>query len=244
MSLGETREAMSTAGTATHDVLVIEDDPDLRRLLKRGLGEEGFSVEAVSTGREALHAAEARPPELLVVDIGLPDADGRDVCQALRAQGITAPVIFLTALDAVTDRISGFMAGGDDYLTKPFAIGELIVRLRALARRGSQQNTLHAGEIRLDPVSHSVFVGDEEAALTPTEFRVLGALVARPGEAVRRIDLIHSGWPHGAVVHDNTLDVYIGRIRRKLAAIGAATNVLTVHRVGYRLRRSGAFAAV
>jgi two-component system, OmpR family, response regulator len=215
-------------------VLLVEDDPDLRRLLKRGLGEEGFAVEAASTGRDGIQSASENPPDLMVVDIGLPDADGRDLCQALRAQGVSAPVLFLTALDAVTDRISGFVAGGDDYLTKPFAVGELVMRLRALAKR-RRHEVVEARELRLDPVTHSVFVGEREAALTPTEFRVLGALVARSGEAVRRIDLVHSGWPHGAVVHDNTLDVYIGRIRRKLKSIGATTTVSTVHRVGYRI---------
>ena len=216
-------------------VLLVEDDPDLRRLLKRGLGEEGFDVEAASTGRDGLQSASRNQPDLMVVDIGLPDADGRDVCQALRAQGVTAPVLFLTALDAVTDRISGFVAGGDDYLTKPFAVDELVMRLRALAKR-RRDGAVETGELRLDPVTHSVFVGEQEAALTPTEFRVLGALVARSGEAVRRIDLVHSGWPHGAVVHDNTLDVYIGRIRRKLNSIGATTKLSTVHRVGYKIR--------
>ena len=223
---------IAPAGAAR--VLLVEDDRDLRRLLKRGLGEEGFDVEAASTGRDGLQSASANPPDLMVVDIGLPDADGRDLCQALRAQGVTAPVLFLTALDAVTDRISGFVAGGDDYLTKPFAVDELIMRLRALAKR-RRGEAIEIRELRLDPVTHSVFAGEREVALTPTEFRVLGALVARSGEAVRRIDLVHSGWPHGAVVHDNTLDVYIGRIRRKLDSIGATTKVSTVHRVGYKI---------
>ena len=215
-------------------VLVVEDDDDLRGVLLRGLREEGFEALGVSTGAELLARIEPEAPGVLIVDIGLPDADGRDLCQALRAQGVSAPVLFLTALDAVTDRISGFVAGGDDYLTKPFAVGELVMRLRALAKR-RRHEVVEARELRLDPVTHSVFVGEREAALTPTEFRVLGALVARSGEAVRRIDLVHSGWPHGAVVHDNTLDVYIGRIRRKLKSIGATTTVSTVHRVGYRI---------
>src|SRR3954453_17513045 len=115
-------------------VLICEDDAELRRLLVAGLGEEGFAVRAVATGAELLRGGEQHVPDALVVDIGLPDADGGDLCQALRAQGVTAPVLFLTARDALTDRLAGFHAGGDDYVTKPFALAELLVRVRALLR--------------------------------------------------------------------------------------------------------------
>src|SRR5690242_4948652 len=125
-----------TWGMPTPRVLVVEDDSDLRRQLRKGLDEEGFEVVPVARGAEALTAAMNDPPDVLVVDIGLPDADGRDVCQALRAHGIDAPVLFLTARDAVPDRISGFHAGGDDYVVKPFELAELLVRVRALLRRG------------------------------------------------------------------------------------------------------------
>src|SRR5215475_13769869 len=116
---------MEARADTSAQVLVVEDDSDLRRLLRDALSEEGFGVEAVSTGRDGITAATERSHDVLIVDIGLPDADGRDVCQALRSRGVESPVIFLTALDAVSDRISGFSAGGDDYLTKPFAIAEL-----------------------------------------------------------------------------------------------------------------------
>src|SRR3954454_7868023 len=116
-------------------VLVVEDDAELRRLLARGLGEEGFEVVVAADATAAIRHAEARM-DLAIVDVGLPDADGRDLCQALRARGFSAPVLFLTARDAVTDRVSGFTAGGDDYVTKPFAFVELVARLRALLRRG------------------------------------------------------------------------------------------------------------
>jgi two-component system response regulator MprA len=218
-------------------VLVVEDDPDLRRLLASGLDEEGFSVVTAATGREALVEASREVPDLLVVDIGLPDADGRDVCQAMRSHGVVAPVLFLTALDAVTDRISGFAAGGDDYLTKPFALAELVARLRALAKRTKADPAASAGELRLDPVSHAVGKpGEGEIALTPTEFRVLGVLVERSGQVVRRRELIRAGWPDGAIVHDNTLDVYIARLRKKLSELGSSAEIATSHRVGYRLQ--------
>jgi two-component system OmpR family response regulator len=228
--------SMASRAESSPQVLVVEDDSDLRRVLRDALSEEGFGVEVTSTGREALGLAARRKPDVLVVDIGLPDADGRDLCQAMRAQGIESPVLFLTALDAVSDRISGFSAGGDDYLTKPFALGELIARLKALAKRSIANPAASFGELQLDPVTHALIAGERRTPLTPTEFRVLGALVARAGEAVRRSDLVRAGWPDGAIVHDNTLDVYIRRLRRKLGEIGAETQITTVHRVGYRLQ--------
>ena len=217
-------------------VLVVEDDGDLRRLLASALDEEGFEVEMVADGSQALARVETGGIDLLVLDVGLPDADGRDVCQALRARGESVPVLFLTAFDALPDRIAGFGAGGDDYLPKPFDFAELTVRLRALARRAGQVGEKAAGDITLDPVSHSVAVGGRSAGVTPTEFRLLGALMARPGEAVRRGDLVRAGWPHGAIVHDNTLDVYIARLRRKLRELTARTEIHTVHGVGYCLQ--------
>jgi two-component system, OmpR family, response regulator len=217
-------------------VLVIEDDGDLRRLLRRGLEEEGFDVIQASRGQEAVALAEANPPELLVIDIGLPDADGRDVCQAIRSHGVEAPVLFLTARDQMVDRLAGFSAGGDDYLTKPFEFAELIARLRALLRRSAgSMPAVVAGDLRLDPATHGVASGDRTLPLTPTEFRLLGALAARPGETVRRRELIASGWPNGAIVHDNTLDVYLARLRKKLAQLPTKAKIGTVHGVGYRL---------
>jgi two-component system OmpR family response regulator len=217
-------------------VLVVEDDADLRRLLESGLDEEGFQVVAVARGGEAIAEASERAPDALIVDIGLPDADGRDVCQALRARGVEAPVLFLTALDAVTDRLAGFSAGGDDYLTKPFALAELVARLRALLKRAGPDAGTSVDDLRLDPVTHAAASSGESVSLTPTEFRLLGTLAARPGEAVRRLDLVRTGWPDGAIVHDNTLDVYVARLRRKLRALPTAVGIHTVHGVGYRLQ--------
>jgi two-component system OmpR family response regulator len=216
-------------------VFVLEDDAELRGLLGRGLREEGFAVTTSSRGAELLESLAPGAADALVVDIGLPDADGRDVVQALRAQGIDAPVIFLTARDALPDRLSGFAAGGDDYLTKPFAFAELVARIRALVRRGSDL-ALRVGELRLDPAAHAVSAGGTRASLTPTEFRLLACLAARSGDAVRRRELVQAAWPHGAIVHENTLDVYIARIRRKLAQLPGAPELATVHGVGYSLR--------
>jgi len=216
-------------------VLVVEDDAELRSLLGRGLREEGFAVQVVATGAAALARVADGKPDALVVDIGLPDADGRDVCQALRARGVQTPVLFLTARDALVDRIAGFDAGGDDYLPKPFALAELVVRLRALLRRAGTNGAVEAAGLRLDPVTHSVSDDAQEVPLTPTEFRLLARLLANPGEAVRRRDLVRAGWPHGAIVRENTLDAYIARLRRKLRPLQRNPAVTTVHGVGYRI---------
>jgi two-component system response regulator MprA len=215
-----------------------EDDADLRSVLTRALRAEGFEVRATATGHEAVEAFSEPGPDLLVLDIGLPDADGRDVCQALRSHGVRAPVVFLTARDALTDRLSGFHAGGDDYLTKPFALAELVVRVRALLRRaGSAEAPMELGAgLRLDPAAHALRCGGRSATLTPTEFRILAALAARPGAVVRRGELTAAAWPDGAIVHANTLDTYIGRLRRKLATLMVDTEIETVRGVGYALR--------
>jgi two-component system response regulator MprA len=217
-------------------VLVVEDDAHLRGVLRRGLGEEGFEVAAVGRGGEAIEAVASAVPDALVVDIGLPDADGRDVCQALRAEGIDAPVLFLTARDAVTDRLAGFSAGGDDYIVKPFELAELVARLRAVLRRSGAEARTVVGDLSLDPAAHAAAVGEASVPLTPTEFRLLATLAARPGEAVRRLELVQAAWPQGAIVHDNTLDVYIARLRRKFRELGGSTEIRTVHGVGYQLR--------
>jgi len=217
-------------------VIVLEDDLELRSLVARGLQEEGFAVSSVETAAQAMTLVRSRPADAMIVDIGLPDADGRDLVQALRAHGDTMPVLFLTARDALPDRLSGFAAGGDDYLTKPFAFAELVARLRALVKRGGTDLTVEAGGLRLDPASHAATCGGERAELTPTEFRLLARLASTPGATVRRRQLVEAGWAYGAIVHDNTLDVYVARLRRKLKRLPGAPRIDTVHGVGYALR--------
>ena len=217
-------------------VLVVEDDTPLRDVLVRTLKAEGFAAAGVASARELLERVRERQPDALVIDIGLPDADGRDLCQALRARGINAPVLFLTARDALTDRLSGFNAGGDDYVTKPFDIEEVLARLQALLRRSEAASVgTDAADFALDPVELVVRSGGAVASLTPTEFRLLGALAAREGRAVTRTELVGTAWPHGAIVQDNTLDVYIARLRRKLGALPDSPEIRTVHGRGYRL---------
>ena len=216
-------------------VLIVEDDAELRGILVRGLTEEGFRAEAAGTGADLLRKAAATPADAVVVDIGLPDTDGRDLCQALRAQGVDAPVLFLTARDALVERLAGFNAGGDDYLTKPFAFAELVARLHALVRRNRPEEPAAPSGLQLDPARHALAAGPATVSLTPTEFRLLGRLLGATGEVVRRRDLVRAGWPEGAIVHDNTLDAYISRLRKKLRKVGASAEIATAHGVGYRL---------
>lgn len=217
-------------------IFILEDDAQMRSLLVRGLREEGYEAQGFATGSDLLRKVAETVPDLFIIDIGLPDADGRDVCQALRAQGIGAPIIFLTARDALSDRLSGFHAGGDDYLSKPFAFAELLARVEALLRRSGKEKTLEAAGLVLDPAKHAVTCGGVTVPLTPTEFRLLAKLAASPGQAVRRKALIETGWPHGAIVYDNTLDAYIARLRRKVCSLPGAPQIVTVRGVGYSLR--------
>jgi two-component system response regulator MprA len=217
-------------------VLVIEDDSDLRGLLLRGFREEGLEAEGAATGRDALERALTRPPKAVVLDVGLPDADGRDLCQALRAAGLESPILFLTARDTLADKLSGFTAGGDDYLTKPFEFAELMARVRAILARAAPEPEISLNGLRLDPVEYSVTSGSTSLRLTPTEFRVLAALATSKGRTLRRREIVAAAWPPGAIVHDNTLDVYVRRLRRKLEEMPDVPRIVTAHGVGYALR--------
>ncbi|SDC57350.1 two component transcriptional regulator, winged helix family [Sanguibacter gelidistatuariae] len=214
---------------------ICEDDPRIRRVLDEALTGSGFETILAHDGGEALRLfAAAGSVDVVILDIGLPDSDGRDVCQALRAGGQQAPVLFLTAKDGLSDLMSGFHAGGDDYLTKPFAVAELVVRVTALARRTAAQ--VPPSGLVLDPQRFSLRFGAQEVTLTPTEFRMLAALAARPGEVVRRRAVVSAGWPYGAIVQENTIDSYVRRLRTKLAALGSPVGIETVRGVGYALR--------
>jgi two-component system response regulator MprA len=223
-----------------------EDDDALRGIVRTALERESITVRPTASGAEAVRAFSADAPDVLVLDIGLPDADGRDVCQALRARGVAAPVLFLTARDALVDKLSGFHAGGDDYLTKPFALAELVVRIQALARRATehaQPDAEQAVGAMLDPTLHAISAGgdtadgdDSHVSLTPTEYRLLAALAASPTAVVRRAALIAAAWPDGARVSANTLDAYISRLRAKLRSAGRDEQITNVRGVGYTLK--------
>jgi len=219
-------------------VLIVEDDAVLREALARGLREAGLLVSTAADGTGALAATGVGPGTefaAVVLDIGLPDSDGRDVCQALRSRGIDVPVLFLTARSQLHDVLSGFAAGGDDHLAKPFHLSELLARLRALLHRAAQPLPPISTALRLDPRDHALTGPAGRQPLTPTEFRLLAALIAAQGRVLRRRELVLAGWPAGAIVRDNTLDQYVARLRRKIAAAGEnGRSIATAHGVGYR----------
>ncbi|MEU5535225.1 response regulator transcription factor [Streptomyces sp. NPDC020362] len=216
-------------------ILIVEDDHALRDVLRRGLHDEDFDTVSAADGATALRLATS-DVAAAVLDVGLPDADGRDVCQAMRANGFLGPVVFLTARHGLTDRLSGFSAGGDDYLPKPFHLAELAARLRAALRRSAPPPAAAAaGGLVLDAVRHSVTVDGTRIELTPTEFRLLAALAAAGGDLVRRRELVRAGWPEGAQVSENTLDQYLTRLRRKLRAAGSELTINTSRGIGHRL---------
>ena len=215
---------------------IVDDDIALRTTLAKGLHEEGFAV-VLAVGRARELMAQRVKPDLVVLDIGLPDADGRDVLTALRTGGYLGGVLLLSALGEVEDRLSGFHAGADDYLAKPFSFDELVLRLRALGRRrgpGHGGPPPLARATRLDHARHSLRHDGSEVHLTPTEFRMLSALMARHGDIVLRSALRSAGWPYGELVHDNTLDSFVGRLRRALRTAGSRGSITTVRGVGYR----------
>lgn len=219
----------------SYRVLVVEDDHGLRDILARGLREEQFEVLTAADGASALRVVREREDvDAVVLDIGLPDSDGRDVCHAMRAASIDVPVVFLTAHGGLADRLSGFSAGGDDYLAKPFHLVELAARIRAALRRAGREPAREAGGLRLDPVAHVVEVHGAPVPLTPTEFRLLACLMAAPGAVVRRRALLRAAWPEGAQVSENTLDQYLVRLRRKLREADSPRGISTVRGVGYR----------
>jgi two-component system OmpR family response regulator len=219
---------------------VCEDDETLRVTLTRALEASGHRVTAVASGRAAMDRFPKSDVSALVLDIGLPDADGRDLCQALRAAGVTAPVLFLTARDTVADRLSGFGVGADDYLTKPFALAELLARVEVLVRRSVAVTAKPApgvnDQLEFDPAGVRVHLGSQTVELTPTEFRLLAALAGASGAVVRRRALIAAAWPDGAIVHDNTLDTYLKRLRAHLRALDSPVEIRTVRGIGYELR--------
>ena len=218
-------------------VLVVEDEPKLARLLGRGLTAQGWAADLVDCGEDALWRAAATAYDVIILDVLLPGVDGFATCRRLRETDIQAPVLMLTALDGVPERIRGLDSGADDYLAKPFAFGELLARLRALTRRpgGDRAPLLQVGDLRLDPASHEVWRKDVAVELTPKEFALLEALMRRPGQVLSRYALLESAWDEAYENRSNVIDVYVGYLRDKVDRPFGATSIQTIRGVGYRL---------
>lgn len=219
-------------------LLVVEDETKMAGLLRRGLAEEGYAVDLVRNGADAVWAGTENPYDAIVLDVMLPDVGGFEVCKRLRDEGQWAPVLMLTARDAVPDRVAGLDAGADDYLTKPFSFAELLARLRALIRRGPGERPaeLEVGTLRLDPATRQVWQRGSVVELTAKEFALLEFLMRHPGEALTRSRIIEHVWDFAYDGGSNVVDVYIGYVRDKIDRPFGTNSIVTVRGVGYRLR--------
>jgi two-component system response regulator MprA len=223
-------------------VLIVEDDPRVHSSLDRALRAHGYVTENASTGAEGLAMASGAP-DAIVLDVNLPDISGFEVCRALRRRGERTPVLMLTARDAVEDRVEGLDAGADDYLVKPFALTELLARIRALLRRGGELGeadgtTLHFGGVTLDLEAMTADREDRQLELTRTEFLLLELFLRNPGRVLTREVIMDRVWGMDARASSNGVEVYVGYLRRKLEAGGEPRLVHTVRGFGYALRET------
>jgi DNA-binding response OmpR family regulator len=218
-------------------ILVVEDDRALAEVVRRGLVEEGHAVDIERSVAGAEAAADINDYALIVLDLGLPDGDGADLCKRLRQRGNDAHILMLTARDDRRDRIGGLDAGADDYVTKPFDFDEFAARVRALLRRprGARPVTLQAGDIELDPATRSVWRCGIQVALTAREFSLLRYLLTRPGQVVEKNDLLEQVWDAHYDGLSNVVEVHVANLRRKLDLPGKPAPIETVRGAGYRV---------
>jgi two-component system, OmpR family, response regulator MprA len=220
-------------------ILVVDDEPAVREAVDRALRLEGYDTQLAADGREALDALADRAPDALVLDVLMPHVDGLEVCRRLRAVGDRTPVLVLTARDAVPDRVRGLDAGADDYLVKPFALEELLARLRALLRRTASTDTdeiLRHADVELDPNGHTVRRGRRAVELTRTEFLLLELFLRHPRQVLTRSQIFEHVWGYDFGPSSNSLEVYVGYLRRNTEAAGERRLLHTVRGVGYVLR--------
>lgn len=219
-------------------VLVVDDDEAICTALERALGLEGFVVSTASGGREALAEVNGEAPDVMVLDVAMPDLDGVSVTRTLRGQGEELPILILSALDEVGDRVAGLQAGADDYLVKPFAFDELVARLRALLRRRPEPVSvpLHIGDLVVDPARHIARRGDRDLELTRREFELLETFARHAGIVLNRTQLLRQVWGYDFNVDGNVVDVFVGYLRRKLEAQGEPRMLHTVRGVGFVLK--------
>ena len=206
--------------------------------LRRGLRYEGIVADVAGLGIQAVGMARATDYDAIVLDVMLPDIDGFETCRRLRAEGRWAPIVMLTARDAVEDRVRGLDQGADDYLTKPFSLAELLARLRALVRRGHAARPVvyEAGDLRLDPATRQVWRGDTEIALSAREFALLETFMRRPNRVLSRFELLEHAWDYDYDNRSNVIDVYVRYLREKIDRPFGRASLETVRGAGYRLR--------
>ena len=221
-------------------ILIVEDEPKMAALLRRGLVAEGAAVDVAGRGSDAVARGEATEYDAIVLDVMLPGIDGFEVCRRLRDAGVWAPVLMLTARDAVRDRVAGLDAGADDYLTKPFSYAELLARLRALIRRGDPERpvVLAVGDLRLDPATRRVWRGETEIPLSAKEFAVLEIFMRRPGRVLSRFELLEHAWDYEYENRSNVVDAYVRLLRKKVDKPFGTDSIETVRGAGYRLREA------
>jgi DNA-binding response OmpR family regulator len=219
-------------------VLIVEDEPRISAYVKRGLEEQGYAVDAVSNGRDGVYWAGSTPYDLILLDVLLPGMDGFAVCRELRRQRVGTPILMLTARDSVDDRVTGLDAGADDYLVKPFALKELLARLRALGRRGpggERGPVLRAGDLSMDTASRRVDRAGRGIDLTAKEYAVLECLLRESGRVLTRADIAEHVWSYDAANQSNVVDVYVRNLRRKIDDGEPVRLIETVRGFGYRL---------
>jgi two-component system response regulator MprA len=223
-------------------ILVVDDEPAVREAIERALKLEGYDVRTATDGALGLREIAVSPPDAIVLDVLMPNVDGLEVCRRLRDAGDRTPVLMLTARDAISDRVDGLDAGADDYLVKPFALEELLARLRALLRRaeegdaGNASAPLRFEDLSLDPATREVHRGEREIELTKTEFELLAFLIRHPRQVLTRTQIFEAVWDYDFGPSSNALEVYIGYLRRKTEEGGEPRLIHTARGVGYALR--------
>lgn len=233
----EVREAMNTR--AINRILVVDDEPSIVDAVATSLRYEGFDVEEATTGRSALNAAQDRAPDLIILDVMLPDLDGMEVTRRLRSDGIRTPILFLTARDALEDKIAGLTVGGDDYVTKPFALAEIVARSRAILRRSgleaAESGILTFADVEMDEGAHEVRRAGHSIQLTATEFNLLRFFMRNPRQVVSKSQILDNVWHYDFGGDANVVETYVSYLRKKLEKHGPSL-IHTIRLVGYALR--------